>query len=210
MEAPDSIPLLHPAYFPVPAFFSLGLKGPLLLEGYDNYQKQTFRNRTHIYSPNGLQKLTVPIEHNGINGRQRFRDVRVDNSFNWRKQHWKSLETAYRTSPFFEYYEDEVAPFFHKSHEFLYDMNLESITLIAGIMGLSLSWDFTESYTVQPAAGVTDYRNLVSAKQINLPDPPEYTQVFGEKHGFIPHLSILDLLFNEGPSATAYLESISL
>ena len=109
--------LLHPTYFPTIASFSLLVTTPCILEVSDNYQKQTYRNRTYIYGANGRQILTVPILHTGgETGRQLYKEVRVDNNVAWQKQHWKTLQTAYRTSPYFEYYEDKIVPIFQEQH----------------------------------------------------------------------------------------------
>ena len=112
--------LLHPTYFPTIASFSLIIKEPCVMEVSDNYQKQTFRNRTYIYGANGKQLLTVPILHTGgETGRQLYKNVKIDNNVSWQKLHWKTLQTAYRTSPYFEFYEDAISPDFEKIFFFL-------------------------------------------------------------------------------------------
>ena len=180
--------------------------GDFVFEKEDNYQKQTYRNRMYIYSANGVQMLSVPVKHlGGAEGHQKYKEVIIEDNFDWKKQHWKSIQTSYRTSPFFEFYEDEIAPFFDKKHESLYDMNLESTALIADILQLDLSFEFTSEFKKQPEA-YNDLRPLVNAKKQSHFTPEEYTQVFSEKHGYIPNLSILDLLFNEGPNTLNYLE----
>lgn len=198
--------LLHPVFFPNIAHFAAMLSGAFQLEREDNYQKQTYRNRTYIYSANGMQMLSVPIKHTvHPEGHRKYKDVILEDNFNWKKQHWKTIQTAYRTSPFFEFYEDDLAPFFEKKHHRLYDMNLESIELIAESIQAELDYTFTESYESKPKSAI-DLRPLVNAKNPTglLFDP--YTQVFDDRHGFIPNLSILDLIFNEGPNTLNYLE----
>lgn len=199
--------LLHPAYFPMPEFFARVAIGPVILEAEDNYQKQTFRNRMLVYSPGGLQKLTVPIKHTG-SSRQKYKDVRLDNSFPWKRQHWRTLETCYRTSPFFEYYEDDLFPFFQKEFEFLYDMNIASIELLTSLFQIPFEPTYTQNFEKEPE-GVTDDRILIDAKNRIPPKTPEYIQVFSDKYGFLPHLSALDLLCNEGPRSKDYITSIS-
>lgn len=200
-------PLLHPTYFPNLAHFSAMVQQEFVFERQDNYQKQTYRNRAYIYSPNGMQMLSVPIKHGGDKqGHQLYQDVIIEDNFDWKKQHWKSIQTAYRTSPFFEFYEDELAPFFEKKHARLYDMNLESISLLCDIMQTELSFEFTTEYFRSPV-DQKDLRSLVNAKENHAFRPAPYIQVFSEKHGFIPNLSVLDLLFNQGPNALTYLES---
>lgn len=199
--------LLHPAYFPMPEFFARVVKGPVLFEAEDNYQKQTFRNRMLLYSPGGLQKLTVPIKHTG-NSRQKYREVRLDNSFNWKRQHWRTLETCYRTSPFFEYYEDDLYPFFTREFEFLYEMNIASIELLASLFQIPFEPAYTQMYKQNPE-GVRDDRILIDAKNRIPPKTPEYLQVFSDKYGFLPNLSALDLLCNEGPRSKDYIIALS-
>lgn len=186
------------------------VKNGFVFEREDNYQKQTYRNRAYIYSANGSQMLSVPVKHKGnTEGHQKYKEVVIEDNFDWKKQHWKSIQTAYRTSPFFEYYEDELAPFFEKKHKRLYDMNLESVALLADIVQTKLNFTYTDSYEKSPA-GLLDLRGLVNAKNHQQRSFQAYTQVFHEKQGFIPNLSVLDLLFNEGPNTLNYLEGQDL
>ena len=190
--------LLHPTYFPTIASFSLLVKEPCLLEVSDNYQKQTYRNRTYIYGANGKQILTVPILHTGgETGRQLYKEVRVDNQVAWQKLHWKTLQTAYRTTPYFEYYEDKIAPIFTQKHDFLLDLNLRTIEAVLDCLHIDVSWEQTTAYH-SSYDGVTDYRYLTDAKAAYEVSQDPYYQIFSDKHGFIPNLSILDLLFHEG------------
>ncbi|QLE02118.1 WbqC family protein [Galbibacter sp. BG1] len=203
-------PILHPAYFPSVAYWVLinTSEGEIIFEKEDNYQKQTYRNRGYIYSPNGKQLLSIPIKHNKTKEHQKYKDVALEDSFNWKKQHWKSIQTAYRTSPFFEFYEDEFAPFFEKKHRFLYDMNLESMELLADCFQLELDFSFTSEYFKEHVKE-EDFRYLVNAKTEKPYGFEPYTQVFDEKHGFLENLSGMDLLFNEGPNSLTYLESLT-
>ena len=190
--------LLHPTYFPTIASFSLLVTTPCVLEVSDNYQKQTYRNRTYIYGANGRQILTVPILHTGgETGRQLYKEVRVDNNVAWQKQHWKTLQTAYRTSPYFEYYEDKIVPIFTQKHDFLLDLNLRTIEAVLDCLHIDVSWEQTTAYH-STYDGVTDYRYLTDAKAAYEVSQDPYYQIFSDKHGFIPNLSILDLLFHEG------------
>ncbi|WP_340066945.1 WbqC family protein [Ascidiimonas aurantiaca] len=201
--------LLHPSYFPSIAHFVAMVQArQVVLEVCDNYQKQTYRNRTYIYGPNGKQALTVPVKHaKNATGHQKHKKVQIENNFHWQKQHWKTLQTAYRTSPFFEFYEDELAPFFQKEHLFLMDLTKESIRLICSCLDLDFSYQTTTAYeNTVTSAGLTDLRHLIDAKSTQPKDFDPYTQVFETKHGFLENLSILDLLFNEGPQTVLYLE----
>ena len=198
--------LLHPTYFgSIAQYVAIAQANEVVFENEDNYQKQTYRNRTYIYGANGKLLLTIPIKHTGKAGRQLYRDVRIENDFSWQTLHWKSLETAYRTSPFFEYYEDEFVPLFEKRKEFLLDFNYECFQALQDCLQLDTSFSKTSKYQEQPEDSI-DLRNLVVAKKEKSYDLQSYIQVFSEKHGFISNLSILDLLFNEGTNALTYLE----
>jgi len=200
--------LIHPTYFPSISIFSLLVQKECIWEVHDNYQKQTYRNRCYICTDQGKHMLNIPIQHVGGNqGRQLYKEVRVDNEYKWQRQHWRTLQTAYRASPFFEYYEDDLAPLFHANYKFLLDFNFEAIEIIGDCLQLEMPVTKTKEYHVQPT-NMKDLRFLVSAKKAVGVDFPEYTQVFGERHGFLENLSILDLLFNEGTSAPAYLEDL--
>ncbi len=194
--------LLYPTYFPsISQFAALAQADAVTLEVCDSFQKQTNRNRMYIYSPNGRQLLNVPVKHDL--GRRMTRDVRVDNSFGWQKQHFKSLEAAYRSSPFFEYFEDDIAPVFTKRHEFLMDLDLETMEIVSRCMGLDFKFRKTVEYFHQ-VADSKDIRHMASGKKDTSQLEP-YTQVFGDRHGFLNNLSVLDLLFNEGRHARDYL-----
>lgn len=183
----------------------------IIFENEDNYQKQTYRNRTYIYGANGKLLLTIPIKHSGTkdNTKILYRDVRIENEFKWQPLHWKSIESAYRTSPFFEYYEDEIAHLFEKRKDFLLDFNYECTEIICECLQLDVSNTKTANYQKDPENS-TDLRMLVNAKKEKVYELSPYIQVFSDKHGFIPNLSILDLLFNEGTNALTYLENQSV
>lgn len=197
--------LIHPTYFPSIAQFHLMLTRPCILEVSDNYQKQTLRNRTYIYGANGKQALNLPIKHvGGETGRQLFKDVRVENHFPWQRLHWKSLETAYRTSPFFEFYEDEFRPLFEKKYTFLLDVNLDTIALVMACMQVDVNFDKTQTYVAEPKHA-QDFRQLTSAKKPLPVKMEEYYQIFADKHGFLSNLSVIDLLFHQGNNAQDFL-----
>ncbi len=176
----------------------------------DNFQKQTFRNRTYVCTDRGKLMLNIPINHVGKNlGRQKYQDVKIDNDYNWQRQHWRTLQTAYRTSPFFEYYEDDIAPLYEKTFDFLLDYNLKSIAIICDCLQIEMPKSKTEKYLTGPS-NVKDARFLVNAKKEFSIDLAAYNQVFGDRHGFLKNMSILDLLFNEGTNALTYLKKIDL
>lgn len=199
--------LIHPTYFgSVEQFGAIAKSDKMVFEVQDNYQKQTYRNRMYIYGANGKLLLNIPIKHNSGKGRQKYRDVKIENDFPWQKEHFKSLESAYRTSPFFEFYEDEIAPLYQKKHRFLMDFNFECFDLITDFLQLEANVSRTVSYEKE-VTGLIDLRHLVNAKKEPSHGLTKYTQVFKDKHQFIPNLSILDLLFSEGPNTLTFLEA---
>lgn len=200
--------IIHPSYFPsISHFVAIAKADIVTFEMEDNFQKQTNRNRMYIYSPNGIQLLNVPIKHTK-EAHQRTKDVKLETAFDWQKQHFKSLEAAYRTSPFFEYFEDDIAPIFQKKHTFLMDLNLETMSIVSKCLRLEFDYTETDEYFHEVNDKV-DFRNLINGKKDTSVFEP-FTQVFGEKHGYLNNLSILDLLFNEGRYALDYLKKQQL
>lgn len=186
------------------------VNGPIIWEVHDNYQKQTYRNRYHICTDQGLHKLSIPIKHvGGQDGRQKYAEVQIDNGYKWQQQHWRTLQTAYRTSPFFEFYEDELAPLFEKRFTHLMDFNWAGIEFMTDALLLDFPKEKTAAYSGNPEAAA-DLRILVNAKKGPKPETRPYTQVFSDRHGFIGNLSTLDLLFNEGSNALSYLKQLTL
>jgi len=201
--------LIHPTYFPSIAHFVAMLKADsVTFEMHDNHQKQTNRNRAYIYSPNGKQILNIPVKHSGSVPHQKYRDIQIDYSERWQKIHYKSLEMGYRSSPFFEYFEDDLMPIFESKHQFLLDFNLEVFEILQSCLGTNIRFDQTTVYQKTPE-NFQDFRYLVDGKKVSHEFEP-YTQVFEEKHGFISDLSVLDLLFNEGKYAVDYLKNQEL
>lgn len=199
--------VLHPTYFSSIAQFVVLANKEVVFEIHDNFQKQTYRNRMFLYSANGKQLLSIPIKHAGTkDGRQLYKDVKIDDSFNWQKIHWKSIEAAYRTSPFFEFYEDDIAPLLFEKHTFLMDFNIKTIQTVCDCIGLDFNYEETSSYQ-KIIEHTIDARSLVNAKSDKDFNLQTYTQVFENKHGHLSNLSILDLLFNEGTNALSYLQN---
>lgn len=196
--------LLYPTYFPsISHYVAMAKADTITFETEDNFQKQTNRNRTYIYSPNGIQILNIPIKHSSEKY-QKTKEVKLETSFDWQKQHFKSLEAAYRTSPFFEYFEDELSPIFTKKHTFLMDLNFQTMEIVAKCLRMKFEFNTTTEY-FHEVSDYQDFRILANGKK-DTSILENYTQVFGEKHGFINNLSILDLLFNEGRYALDYLK----
>ena len=171
----------------------------VLIEHCDSYVKQTYRNRCLIATTNGVQALTVPVVHDaGVK-------IRLSSHGNWRHQHWQALQSAYGDSPFFEFYEDDLRPFFTKEWEFLYDFNEAIRQKMCELIDIHPHVRFTTEYLPHPE---NDFREAIQPKH-PAPDadfhPRRYYQVYEQRHGFLPNLSILDLLFNMGPESIFYL-----
>lgn len=198
--------ILHPVYFPNIATMAVLVINEVIWEVHDNYQKQTFRNRCHICTDQGKHMLNLPIQHVGGNqGRQKYKDVKLDNTYNWQRQHWRTLQTAYRTSPFFEFYEDDLIPIFEKPIKYLLDLNFKTIDFLCASLSIENSIDKTSEYELK-IENSKDLRYLVNAKKLINKEQETYNQVFIDRHGFVKNTSTLDLLFNEGPSALSYLK----
>ncbi|GAA4813445.1 WbqC family protein [Litoribaculum gwangyangense] len=198
--------LIHPTYFPnIAHFVAMSKTSEVCFEMDDNFLKQTYRNRCYIYGANGKLALNIPVIHSQKN-RQKYKDVKIFNEVNWQDNHWKSLLSAYRTSPFFEYYEDDLKPLFTQKTAYILDYNLKCFEVICDCLQLDLNISKTETFVKTPE-NTRDFRFLVHAKKEIPQQFDNYTQVFIEKHGFLSNLSILDLIFNEGPNALNYLES---
>ncbi|MET3027671.1 WbqC family protein [Flavobacterium sp. UW10123] len=197
--------LILPTYFPSISHFAvIAQSDSITFEMEDNFQKQTNRNRTYIYSPNGIQLLNIPVKHSKAT-HQKTKDILIENEFDWQKQHFKSLEAAYRSSPFFEYFEDDIAPIFEKKHQFLMDLNFEVLDVVTKCLRMKLEFGKTAEY-FHEVTDFTDFRYLANGKK-DVNTFEKYTQVFDDKHGFINNLSVLDLLFNEGKFAMDYLKT---
>lgn len=202
--------LLFPTYFPsISHFAALAQSENTVFEIEDNFQKQTNRNRTYIYSPNGIQLLNIPVKHSK-ESHQKTKDIQIETDFDWQKQHFKSLEAAYRSSPFFEFFEDDLRPIFEKKHNFLLDLNFETLEVLSKCLRMKLEYTTTTEYfhEVEPNE-YKDFRALVNGKK-DSSSFESYTQVFDDKYGFINNLSVLDLLFNEGKYALDYLKKQEL
>ncbi len=213
--------LLSSTYFgPVQWYQKLNRYGKVYVEAYDSFIKQTYRNRCVIATTSGTQALTVPVERTeaaavaadgGQAGKTLMKDVRISDHGNWRHQHWNALASAYGESPFFEFYADDIRPFFERRWTFLYDFNTEICAKMCELIGIEPDVEPTTGFAApdSPALdGTADYRDAIRPKH-PLPDPTfeprRYYQVYEAKHGFTPNLSILDLLFNMGNESLLYL-----
>lgn len=201
---------LSTAYLgPVQHYCKLYQSPEVYIETAENYLKQTYRNRCIIAAANGPLSLSIPIVKPDTL-KCLTRDIRISDHGNWRHLHWNALISAYNMSPFFEYYEEDFAPFYEKKFEFLFDFNEELRQTLCRLLDLQPLIRYTEQYETDLP---NDYRESIRPKhEGNDPDfrPVPYYQVFHDKHGFLPNLSIADLLFNMGPESILILrDSIS-
>ena len=194
--------LLSTTYFgPVQWYQKLYRAEHVRIEQWESYQKQTYRNRCLIATTNGLQALTVPVERNA----QCIKDIRISDHGNWRHLHWNALQSAYGESPFFEYYQDDIRPFFEQRWDYLLDFNEAIRQTVCELFDIQPSVSLTEEYISEVTS---DYRSAIRPKSPEADsdfEPKPYYQVYQQKHGFLSNLSILDLLFNMGPESIFYL-----
>lgn len=201
--------LLHPGYISNSAHFAVIAQRDVVWDLSGHYQKQTFRNRSYIATDRGKLLLSIPIVHNTGKGKQAYKEVKLDDSEPWKRTHWRSIETAYRTSPFFEYYEEQLMEIYFTKDTYLLDFNLRSTELLLDCLGLAKPKNKIETYEVHPKDGI-DARFLIDAKNSLNFKPTTYHQVFGDRHDFLPNMSTIDLICNEGPNASSYLRSLEL
>lgn len=196
--------LFLPTYFPpISQYMAIANSKEIIFEVDDNFQKQTFRNRCYIFGPNGKQLLNIPTKHILSSSKKKTKDTLVDNSSFWQTQHLKSIQIAYRNSPFFEFYEDDLLPIFTKEYKYLLDVNIDTHLFITDALQINQSYIKTQEYNLTTE---NDFRYLANAKQ-ELPIKFDtYIQMFDNKHGFLKNLSVLDLIFMEGPNSISFLE----
>jgi hypothetical protein len=201
--------LLFPALYngPLNYYARLVKEREIVLEQYDSYTKQTYRNRCLIMGPNDVITLSIPVRK--ISGeKSHMRDIRIDYESNWNKIHWRSLVASYASSPFFEYLAEEINPFYNKHYKYLLDLNQQMMECTLGFLGLDPQVSCSEVFT--PILSEKDIRHFIHPKKNQAVSDPgflplEYHQVFSDRLGFRPNLSILDLIFNLGPEALSYL-----
>lgn len=184
------------------------------VEACESFTKQTYRNRCYIATATGMQALTVPVSHGDS---MLMKDMEISDHGNWRHLHWQALQTAYGESAFFEYYQDDVRPFFERKWRYLLDFNMEITSLMCRLLDIDVDIRLSdtyikkvnqESFALDSPLDIIDLRDAIRPK--NAPADAEfaarpYYQVYRQRHGFLPNASVLDLLFNEGPEAPLFL-----
>ena len=202
--------LLSTAYMPPVAYFALLYNtDEAVIEQYETYQKQTYRNRCEIYTEKGKMALSIPVSKPSGN-HTKTKDILIFNQDQWYKKHWRAIESAYLPAPFFIYYSDEIKPFFERPFKWLLDFNTQLTETFNRIIGLDTTISLSEDYIKTPKDKI-DYRTALSPKKPEniIKKFPKYTQVFETGYGFIPNLSILDLVFNLGPESYDYITALS-
>ena len=197
---------LSTAYLgPVQYYGKLCSFDSVMIEANENYLKQTYRNRCTIATANGAQSLSIPVE-NPPTDKCPIRDIRISDHGNWRHLHWHALVSAYGMSPFFEYYQDDFAPFYERKFQFLFDLNEQLRLMVCELLDIRPNVNFTTDYQTDLP---NDFRTIIRPKNAGIDpsfEPQPYYQVFREKYGFLSNLSIVDLLFNMGPESILVLQ----
>lgn len=196
-------PILSIAYLPPVAWFQkIKQDACIHIEKHEHYTKQSYRNRCNILAANGILPLSIPVM--ATHNKQLITDVKISYDEKWQQQHWRTIESAYRNTPYFIYYADELKPFYQKKYDFLFDYNMELILLLMKKIKLNNEIRFTEIYDV--SGYINDYRNTIHPKKdIEESVFKSYPQLFNEGNTFKANLSSIDLLFNTGPNAIDYL-----
>jgi hypothetical protein len=198
--------LLPMFYLPPVEYFTqlTHFKPDVWIEQNEHFVKQTYRNRANIYSPDGMLTLVVPVAK-GSKVHTNTKEVKISYDFRWQRLHWMSLESCYRRSAYFEFYEDELKPFYEQKTTYLFDYNQKLLELLMRLLKIKTTLNYTETFEARYPETVTDLRNALNGKKEVNAEQKQYFQVFEERKGFLKNLSIVDLLFNQGPQAINYL-----
>ncbi len=195
--------IMVPPYFGPISCWKQIINSNILWDVHQNYIKQTYRNRTFIHSANGLQILTVPVKHSKI--KFSMLQAKIDNSIAWQKNHWRSIESAYSSSPFFEFYKDSLEKIYIKEYIYLTKFNFDLIKLILEWTEIEMKSELSKDYKIGYENSL-DLRKNMENKKYSCSENLKYRQVFSDKNGFLNDLSIIDLIFNEGPNSISYLK----
>ena len=197
--------LLPIFYLPPVSWFAVFLKeeNEIVLEQYENFPKQTYRNRANIYGANGRLSLIIPTRHTG---KRVMKEAEISHRENWQQLHWKSIKTAYQSSPYFEFYEEKLEKIFEFKTDSLIKFNLNALKIIQDILKTEKAYSLNNDYVKIPLE--ENYREKFSAKKETEFEMEEYYQTFCDKLGFEKDLSILDIICNKGPETLTYLNNI--
>jgi len=202
--------ILATTYFPtIQYMLKFLIYKDIVIEKHENYIKQSYKNRCNILAANGVQALTIPVKK--VSGKKIIiTDILINYDTNWQTLHLKSIDSAYKSSPFYEFYIDAFIPFFKKKYKYLFDFNIEILQVLLKEIENDKTFDFTNEYL---PTYKNDYRMSINPKKKYQTEDKtfvfnEYSQVFSSKFGFTKDLSILDLLFNEGPNTRMVLKSM--
>ncbi len=201
--------LLSTAYWaPIQYFTKTILFNNILIEQYETYPRQTYRNRMMIYGANGVQSLQVPVVKGSFK-KILVKDIKISYDTNWQKNHFKTIESAYRSSPFYEYYIDDVVHIYENRFKYLIELNQNITEAVLSMLETEAKISFTDKFELHP--DITDLRNAIHPKKGKqafdpLFKPVEYIQGFEQRHGFMSNLSIIDLIFNTGAEAAGILK----
>lgn len=205
----ENLTILSSAYLPPVEYYSelINANGQILIESMEHFIKQSHRNRAVILTANGKLNLSIPV-YKGSGNRTIMKEVKISNGHPWQRMHWLSIETAYRSSAYFEYYEDRLRPYYERKYEWLMDFNNDLFECLNELLKIQLSFSSTEEYKKEYPAAVSDRRSSLYSKKTApecYQNVKSYYQVFSDRQDFIPNLSIVDLLFNCGPESKKYL-----
>ncbi|MDT8347670.1 MAG: WbqC family protein [Flavobacteriaceae bacterium] len=207
----SEIPLICLGYLPPISIFAIiAQSNAFVLETAENYQKQSLRNRTYIYGANGSLALSIPVKHHKQQQHQKYQRVRIENTENWQHEHWKSICSAYRSTPYFEFYENHFEALYLTPNTELFAFNLALFQRLLKLFQLPEEYVTTERYSKEVEAPLQDVRHEIEVKIMNRHQFPEYPQRFADRYGFLSNLSAIDALFNLGPAATDYLLQLRL
>ena len=195
--------IMVPPYFGPISYWKQIINSNILWDVHQNYVKQSYRNRTFIHSANGLHKLTIPIKHSKI--KFPMLNAEIDNKIAWQKNHWRSIQTAYSSSPFFEFYKDSLEQVYNKKYTYLVKFNFDMIKLVFEWLDIEIKLKLSKEYKIV-YDGSLDLRKKIDNQKHSISKNKIYNQVFFEKNGFLNDLSIIDLIFNEGPNSLSYLK----
>ncbi|MBT5392767.1 MAG: hypothetical protein HOL18_02140 [Flavobacteriaceae bacterium] len=195
--------IMVPPYFGPISCWKQIINSNILWDVHQNYVKQSYRNRTFIHSANGLHKLTIPVKHSKI--KFPMLNAEIDNKIAWQKNHWRSIQTAYSSSPFFEFYKDSLEQVYNKKYTYLVKFNFDMIKLVFEWLDIEIKLKLSKEYKVVYDDSL-DLRKKIDNQKHSISKNKIYNQVFFEKNGFLNDLSIIDLIFNEGPNSLSYLK----